>query len=58
MPNSLTRLARLFDRSFARELRSRRDHHRGLLDPRVANEHRIADARSRDMGGDRCRFCP
>ncbi|MGA2758219.1 MAG: hypothetical protein ABSF58_12785 [Solirubrobacteraceae bacterium] len=56
MPRPLTRLHR-FGSSLVQQYLERLEHDRGLADPRVASEHRIAHSRSLDEGGDGCTFC-
>jgi hypothetical protein len=44
-------------RSLVREHRARGEHARGMRDPRVAAEHRIARDRSIERGGPGCEYC-
>jgi hypothetical protein len=56
MPRPLTRLHR-FGSSLVHQYLERLEHDRGLEDPRVASEHRIAHSRSLDEGGAGCTLC-
>jgi hypothetical protein len=47
----------LHDLPIMRQRRARFSHDRGLIDPRVATEHRIAHQRALDAGGTGCTFC-